>query len=96
MFRQYSYDSMGLRIEENSAEDINEVVKEMLARLDSKSFEYTEENELLQERFRSLGDDCGPLHGNKGVGINARIGNDFLYKKKYLLEDCVMEERMNV
>jgi len=96
VFRQYSYDSMGLRIEENSAEDINEVVKEMLARLDSKSFEYTEENELLQERFRSLGDDCGPLHGNKGVGINARIGNDFLYKKKYLLEDCVMEERMNV
>ena len=89
---QHSYDNLGLRIEENSAEDINEVVKEMLARLDKKSFEYTEENELLQERFRSLGADFGPLHGKKDVGINARIGNDFLCRNKHLLEDYGMKE----
>ena len=87
---------MGLRVEENTAEDINEVVKEMLARLDNKSFEYTEENELLQDRFRSLTAGCGTLHGHKDVGVYAQIGNDFLCKNEHLLADCGMEERKDV
>ena len=93
---QFSYDRLGLRVEENTAEDINEVVKEMLARLDNKSFEYTEENELLQDRFRSLTAGCGTLHGHKDVGVYAQIGNDFLSKNEHLLADCGMEERKDV
>jgi putative glycosyltransferase (TIGR04372 family) len=93
---QFSYDSLGLRIEGNTAEDINEVVKEMLARLDNKSFQYTEENELLQDRFKSMAAGCGTLHGHKGVGVYARIGNDFLSKNEHLLADCGMEERKYV
>jgi len=96
VFLQHSFGGLGLRIKENTAEDINDVVKEMLARLDNKSFKSTEESDLLQDRFRLLTADCGVLHGHKGVGTNARIGNDFLCRNKHLLEDGGVEERKSV
>ena len=90
---QFSYDRLGLKIEENTEEDINEVVTEMMKRLD-KTLEYSNEDEIKQERFRSL--TTSSFYGEKDISINARIGNDFLCRNKHLLEDCGMKERKDV
>lgn len=83
---QYGYDRLGLKVIENSAEEINDLVTEMIARLDN-TIEYTEEDRQLQERFQTLTADCGALHGSSEVAVNARIGRDFLYKYSSLLSD---------
>ena len=82
---QSSYDRFGVDILENSPEEINDIVLEMLMRLDGK-LTYSESDEGLQERFRSLTGACGTFLGQKDLTINSRIGKDFLRKYDSLLD----------
>lgn len=70
----------GLSIVDNTPEEINEMVLEMLARLIG-TLEYTEENFILQDRFNAL------LPYNK-YGIGSRVGTAFLRKYEWLLPDA--------
>jgi len=90
---QFSFDRMGLKVEQNTEEDINEAVTEMMKRLD-KTLEYSNEDEIRQERFRSQ--TSSSFYGEKPISVSARIGKDFLCEHKHLLEDCGMEERKGV
>jgi len=74
---QYRYDVLGLRVEDNTAEEINEVVEEMLERLDHGPG-YSEQDEHLQHQFRSLARECIAPYVNQDVGPYVRIGKDFL------------------
>ena len=65
----------------------------MMKRLD-KTLEYSNEDEIRQERFRSQ--TSSSFYGEKSISVNARIGKDFLCEHKHLLEDCGMEERKGV
>ena len=70
----------GLEVVENTAEEILGLAREMNERLDG-TFEYTEEDEELQNRFRSL---FQPHH--RSYGFISRIGAEFLRQNKELLE----------
>ena len=72
------YAEAGLEVVENTAEEILDLAKEMNERLDG-NFEYTEEDEELQNRFRSL---FQPHH--YCYGTPARIGAKFLRQNKEL------------
>ncbi len=73
------YSEAGLEAVENTAEEILALAKEMNERLD-RNLEYTEEDEELQSRFRSL---FQPHH--RSYGSPARIGAEFLQQNKELL-----------
>ncbi|MFA5101456.1 MAG: hypothetical protein WC547_11280, partial [Candidatus Omnitrophota bacterium] len=75
------FEQAGLRSVENTPEDIRDIVLEMLDRIGG-NFRYTADDELLQERFKSL---MGPEHYS--YGAVSRIGRDFLKKYSELLED---------
>ncbi len=79
-FESKKYAEAGLEVVENTAEEILDLAVEMNERLDGK-FEYTEEDEELQSRFRSL---FQPHH--YCYGSPARIGAKFLSQNKELLE----------
>ena len=66
---------------ENSAEEILELVREMLDRLEGK-FEETDEVRMLQERFMKL---LRP--GHYSYGAASRVGAAFLRKYRHLLEN---------
>ncbi len=74
------YQQAGLEVVENTAEEILDLAKEMNERLEGK-FEYTEEDEELQNRFHSL---FQPHH--ICYGTPARIGAKFLRQNKELLK----------
>ena len=69
--------SIGIRIVDNSPEEINDVVMEMLDRLDGK-LKYSEEDKQLEERF----DKMWASNAYKATG---RVGRDFLRKWAHLL-----------
>ena len=69
--------SLGIRLVDNTPEEINDVVVEMMDRLDGK-LQYSKEDEELQERFDRL-------YVNNACKANARIGRDFLRKWAHLL-----------
>jgi len=73
------FNNAGLRLIENTPEEILDLAKEMNGRIDD-TFKYTEEDEKLQKKYKSL---IKPHH--KCYGTPARIGADFLRKNKYLL-----------
>jgi len=73
------YAEAGLEVVENTPEEILDLAKEMNERLDG-NLEYTEEDEELQKRFRSL---FQPHHS---YGSPARIGANFLRHNKELLK----------
>lgn len=74
------YIKAGLKVIENTAEEILDLVIEMNQRLDG-TFKSKEEDEELQNRFRSL---FKPNH--ICYGTPARIGTEFLRKNKELLK----------
>ena len=74
------YAEAGLEVVENTPEEILDLAKEMNERLDG-NFKYTEEDEELQKRFRSL---FQPHHHS--YGSPARIGAKFLRQNKELLK----------
>jgi hypothetical protein len=67
----------GLRAVDNTPEEIREIVREMLDRLDGQA-RYSEEDELRQASFRALAD----RHGLVGF---PDIGRDFLRRHAELL-----------
>ena len=75
-------DSEGCKIIDNSPEEINDLVLEMLDVLDGTQT-YTEEDEHLQERFNNLEANVHREH-QKIQGI-ARMGQKFIRKYEYLL-----------
>jgi len=72
--------SLGIRPVDNTPEEINDVVLEMLGRLEG-TLAYSAEDEQLQARFRML----KPNFANE-VGVSAgRVGRAFLHKYTHLL-----------
>ncbi|MEG3857495.1 TIGR04372 family glycosyltransferase [Microcoleus sp. herbarium12] len=65
--------SWGIQVVDNSPEEINDLVLEMLDRLEGK-FQYTEEDEVLQQQFNSLPTPYGMS------AFNSRMGRSFLQK----------------
>jgi len=64
--------SWGIKVVDNTPEEINDLVLEMLDRLEGK-FQYTEEDEVLQQQFNSLPTPYGPS------AFNSRMGRSFLH-----------------
>lgn len=64
--------SWGIKVVDNTPEEINDLVLEMLDRLEGK-FQYTEEDEILQQEFNSLPTPYGPS------AFNSRMGRSFLH-----------------
>lgn len=85
---QFSYDRLGVKILENTPDEINDIVLEMMRRLDGELI-YSEPDEQLQERFQSLTAECGTLLGPKDLMINCRVGKDFLRKHATLFDAAV-------
>ena len=69
--------SRGIKFVDNTPEEINDVVIEMLDRLDGK-LHYSKEDEELQERFARLS-------SRRASKANTRIGRAFLHKHAHLL-----------
>jgi putative glycosyltransferase (TIGR04372 family) len=69
----------GLQPIENSPEDIRDLAVEMLDKTEG-NLSYTKEDDLLQERFKSL---MKPNHYS--FGAISRVGRDFLRKYAFLL-----------
>lgn len=70
--------SWGIQVVDNTPEEINELVLEMLERLEGK-VHYTEEDEALQQQFNSLPTPYGQS------AFNSRIGRSFLKKYQKML-----------
>ncbi len=75
------YEEAGIKLIDNSQEEICEVCKEMLDRLDGIE-ECCEENELLQKKFKAL---FSPL--DYPCDFPGQIGKTFLKKYSFLLLD---------
>jgi len=75
------YRERGIRLLENTPEEVRDLVLEMLERAEGRVV-YTEADEKLQRRFKAL---MRPGHYTYG-GIN-RVGRDFLRKYAYLMGD---------
>ena len=72
--------SLGIRLVDNTPEEINDVVLEMLERLEG-TLKYSAEDEQLQERFRNL----KPTFLNQSGISPGLVGREFLRKYAYLL-----------
>lgn len=75
------YEEHGIRVIENTPEDIRDLTFEMVDRLEGRAA-YTAKDEELQRRFEAL---LRPGHYSHG-GIS-RVGRDFLRKYEHLLGD---------
>lgn len=64
----------------NSKQEIRDLVIEMFQRIDDKNFKYSNEDELLQIRYKSLMNSS-----NYSFGGTSRVGRSFLKKYKYLI-----------
>jgi putative glycosyltransferase (TIGR04372 family) len=78
-FKTVNFDRGGMRPIENSAEEIRELVIEMMERLEGRA-KYTDEDERLQDAFRRR---FRP--NDYSYGSAARIGRDFLRRHADLL-----------
>ncbi|HWJ36319.1 MAG TPA: TIGR04372 family glycosyltransferase [Steroidobacteraceae bacterium] len=74
------FDRQGIELVENSADEIRDLLVERSRRDDDPGFSYSEEDELLQQRFRAL---FRP--GHYGYGSKSRVGTAFLQKYRNLL-----------
>lgn len=75
-----AYERTGLRVVDNTPEDIQAAVIEMLDRVEGKLV-YSELDEKLQRQFKSLMNQTHYSYGSL-----SRIGRDFMRKYSYLLE----------
>jgi len=95
---QSFYDYSGVEILENTPEEINDIVLEMLVRLDGK-LTYSVSDGRLQKRFRSLTAACNTSLGAKDLTFICQIGKDFLRKYATLLDalpeaaDCLQDPK---
>jgi len=78
-FHSNFYAARGFEFIDNSPEEIDELVQEMLE--SSKgNLRYTQEEEFLQNKFNSLATSLGATYGT-----NSRLGRGFLERHKDLL-----------
>lgn len=75
-----SYSKDGIEPIENSPEDVTDLAMEVMEKAENK-VSYTDEDEMLQKRFRSLMKPCHHSYGSV-----SRVGRDFLRKYRFLLE----------
>jgi putative glycosyltransferase (TIGR04372 family) len=80
-FSAEAFARSGLRVVDNSGEEIRDLATEMMDRLDGRA-KYTDEDERLQAAFRRL-----PGADHYSYGAVARIGRDFLRRHADLLMD---------
>ena len=78
----YFFTEAGVRMVENSPEDVRDLALEMLERTEG-TLTYSAEDERLQERFKSL---LRPEHYS--YGASSRVGRDFLRKYAWLLPEA--------
>ena len=90
-FSQIHYDELGIEAVENTPEQIKDAVMEMLERFHG-TVQYSEEDEILQERFQKVTASCGKLYGNEDFICYSRIGRKFLRDHAALLPAEVMAE----
>lgn len=75
---------LGVKTVPNTSKEIADLVTEMLDKLDGK-VSYTEEEEALQKRFRSLTAEREVMIGLPGFEIQCRLGRSFLNQHQHLL-----------
>jgi len=69
----------------NTSDEINDLVKEMLDYL-SGTVSYSVEDQVLQQRFKTITANRETLVGLGGMELPSRIGRHFLNKHKHLLD----------
>ena len=74
-----SFKELGLEWIENTEDELEEAVIEMLDRVNNK-VEYTQDELALQTQFKTLSKECGYLHGGADVAVNALLPRYFLTK----------------
>jgi putative glycosyltransferase (TIGR04372 family) len=79
-FTSLEFRRQGLELVDNTPDEIRDLLAEQLRRVTDPSFSYTEEEERLQQRFRSL---FRP--GHYSYGSASRVGTSFLQKYRDLL-----------
>ena len=68
----------------NTAEEISDLVQEMLDKLDGTLL-YTDEDEYLQQRFKKVTADREVMIGLPGFDVQCRLGRGFLRIHQHLL-----------
>lgn len=81
---QHHYDQLGLRPVENTPDEINDLITEVLERYDG-TVRYSAEDQRLQAQFNELTAKRGTLYGLENTPLNCRIGRGFLRKHAALL-----------
>ena len=74
---QHQYDRLGLKPQANTAEEIRDLVVEVLDRFDGVATG-SSQSEDLQNRFKDMTAVQGTFPGVNGLPINCRIGTKFL------------------
>ena len=85
LFRTEDFEAGGVTVVDNSPEEISDLALEMMDGLDS-NVSYTEEDERMQRRFKSL------LEAEPMYATNARVGRDFLRRYAWLLPEETHED----
>lgn len=87
---QSYFDNRNIQIIKNKAEEIKDLVEEMLQRNDG-AFSCSEDDEVSQRKFQEITTRCGKLYGDSTLAMNARIGRKFLHEYAELLPAHVEE-----
>ena len=69
----------------NTTQEIRELVEEMMDKLDGNT-NSTPEDDILQDRFKTITAECETLPGLPGFELQCNIGRHFLNRNRYLLE----------
>ena len=75
---------LGVEVIPNEAEEITDVVKEMLSKLDG-TLSYTDEEEQLQRGFKAITAEREVMIGFPGFEVQCRLGREFLYRHRHLV-----------
>ena len=75
---------LGVETIPNTSKEIADLVVEMMDKLDG-TISYTEEEEALQQRFKSLTAEREVMIGLPGFEVQCRIGSYFLNQHQHLL-----------
>ena len=76
----------GFDVIPNTAVEIRELAEETMDSLGG-TLKYSPEDQKLQHQFNTLTAECGTLLGLPGIGLQCRIGRDFLMRHQSLLPD---------
>ena len=79
------FSDTGLRWVENTPEELEYAIREMLQRT-SDSSSSPQSNDDLQRRFKTIAEKCGLKYGGQQVRALASVSQDFLAQHAELLE----------